>query len=161
MSNDLSEFLSLLRFHRVEFLVIGSHLLALYARPRFTEDLDVWIRRTEENVLKLAKALREFGFSIEDEQALRLAKGRHVLRMGRAPNRIDVLSFNGAVGRELDFEAANRRAVEAELMGETVRCLSLTDFVRSKRDAGRPKDLSDLAELESILGELPQEPTGG
>jgi hypothetical protein len=41
-----SEFLSTLVSSRVRFLVVGGHALALHGRPRYTDDLDVWVEPT-------------------------------------------------------------------------------------------------------------------
>ena len=41
MQSDWKELIALLKSHDVEFLVVGAHALAVHARPRFTEDLDV------------------------------------------------------------------------------------------------------------------------
>jgi len=45
---------------------------------------------------------------------------------------------------------------EVELYGCKVRNLSLTDLLKSKRAAGRVKDLQVIPELESILEALEQ-----
>jgi predicted nucleotidyltransferase len=148
MNSDLKELLELLKSHDVRFLVIGSHLLALYARPRFTEDLDLWIERNEDNALKLAAALREFGFPYSDGNARKLVSGRNMLRVGEPPNRVDFLAFLGQVGNEMSFSEAASRAVESELMEVRLKFLSKEDFINSKRAAGRKKDLLDLALLE-------------
>lgn len=150
MSEDLSEFFRLLKAHSVDFVVVGSHVLAAYSRPRFTEDVDVWLKRSCENALRFAACLREFGFDLADEQALALAEGRRMIRLGAPPNRIDVLNFLGAPGAEMDFDAVAEKSIEVELMGVVVPIPSKEDFVRSKREAGRPKDLRDLAELEEF-----------
>lgn len=150
MTSDLSELLNLLKSHEVEFLVVGSHLLAFYARPRFTEDLDLWIHRTEQNALKLAAALRDFGLPYDNERARELVSGRKMLRVGEPPNRVDFLAFLGSVGNEMDFVQANSRATEDDLLGVRVRFLSKEDFKASKLAAGRKKDLADLAILEEM-----------
>jgi hypothetical protein len=123
-------------------------VLAVYARPRFTEDIDIWVRRSSENALAIAAALREFGFELTDEQAMKLSSGRNMIVLGAAPNRIDILSFLGAPEREMDFDKALSRAVTANLLGVEVLVLSKQDFIESKLGAGRPKDLRDVQEVE-------------
>jgi hypothetical protein len=137
-----------LKSHKVDHIIVGSHVLAVYARPRFTEDIDIWVRRSSENALAIASALREFGFELTDEQAMKLASGRNMIVLGAAPNRIDILSFLGAPGREMDFDKALSQAVTANLLGVEVLVLSKQDFIESKQSAGRPKDLRDIEEVE-------------
>ena len=148
MNEDLSEFLKLLKSHKVAHVIVGSHVLAVYARPRFTEDIDIWVRRSDENASAVGSALREFGFSVTDEQVGKLATGRNMIRLGAPPNRIDLLAFLGSPEDEMDFDASLSRAVDAQLLGVDVKVLSKEDFIASKRAAGRPKDLRDIAEIE-------------
>lgn len=67
MHPDLVELFESLQSHDVEFLVVGSTALAVHARPRYTEDLDLWLRRNEENTRCLVASLRGFGFVVREE----------------------------------------------------------------------------------------------
>ena len=67
MHPDLLELFELLRADNVQFLLVGATALAINAGPRYTEDVDLWIRRSSENTHLLANALREFAFKVSDE----------------------------------------------------------------------------------------------
>jgi predicted nucleotidyltransferase len=152
MHPDLLEFLESLTIHRVEFLVVGSTALAIHARPRYTEDLDLWLKRSPENTRKLAEALRAFGFSVTEE-ALRpfWEEERQMVTLGAKPQAIDLLNFLG----DDSFEEVWSRRIEASISGVVVSVIGFEDFVRSKRAAGRPKDNADLALIEEVWGTLP------
>lgn len=60
---DYKEFLRCLNAHRVRYVVVGAHALALLGAPRFTRDLDVLVEPSEENAQKVSAALRDFGFA--------------------------------------------------------------------------------------------------
>ncbi len=150
MSDDLRELLSCLKSNEVEFLVVGSHVLAFYGRPRFTEDLDVWVRRTRENGLALKRALNEFGLAFSEQQALDFVAGRNMIRIGAPPNQVDFLAFLGARDNEMSFEVCAERAPTGELFGVSVPFLRKEDFVASKQAAGRPKDVRDIEELKEL-----------
>lgn len=49
------------------------------------------------------------------------------------------------------FEEVNAKAVTVEAFGRRIRTLDLKSLIQSKRAAGREKDRSALAELESLL----------
>jgi hypothetical protein len=49
LDNGLSELLGLFRFHDAEFLVVKGHAVAFHGYPRFTDDLDCFVRPSEEN----------------------------------------------------------------------------------------------------------------
>ena len=44
MDKDFKEFIELLQLNAVEFLVVGAHALAVHGRPRYTGDIDIWVR---------------------------------------------------------------------------------------------------------------------
>jgi hypothetical protein len=54
----------------------------------------------------------------------------------------------GGTYRDLEPGAIRLRVFEVDCL-----CLSLTQLIRSKRAAGRPKDLEALAELEALADE--------
>jgi len=63
VQKDFTDLCALLNASGVEYLIVGGYALAFHGAPRFTGDLDLFIRPTTENVAKLVAALRAFGFS--------------------------------------------------------------------------------------------------
>src|SRR5258706_6168063 len=61
-NRDYADFLALLVKHDVRFVVIGAHAFAFHVKPRYTKDLDVLIETSETNVVRVLKAIDEFGF---------------------------------------------------------------------------------------------------
>ena len=59
-STDWEELLSLFLKHEVKFVIVGGHAVAAYGAPRYTEDLDIFIERSELNATKIISALRDF-----------------------------------------------------------------------------------------------------
>lgn len=151
ISEELRELLSLLNSHHVDYIVVGSHALAYYGVPRFTEDVDFFLARNQENVLRLAAALKEFGIELtENAQDEILEKDRGILFLGNKPNRVDFLTFLDGV----DFETASRCKSDGTLANEPVSYISIEHYIASKKAAGRPKDFSDLALLKSARPEI-------
>ena len=66
LAPDFEEFIASLTAHGVEFLIVGAYALALHGAPRFTGDLDVFVRPTAENAARLLASVRSFGFPVED-----------------------------------------------------------------------------------------------
>jgi hypothetical protein len=145
LDKDLREFLALLREREVEFLVVGGHAVAFHGFPRWTGDLDVWVRPDEGNAAKLLAALEEFGFGalpLSSQDFVGLGK---VVQLGHPPTRIDLMTSVAG----LAFDEAWDRRVEARLGDQPVWLLDLDSLLRNKRAAGRTKDLLDAAELEA------------
>jgi predicted nucleotidyltransferase len=145
ISQELSELIAFFTSRKVEFIVSGAHAMAAYSQPRYTEDLDLFVRRQRDNLLRLQLALRDFGLEITDDGVEEFLAGpRSMMRIGSPPSQVDILNFLSG----LKFEEAMGNAGKAKLGGVEVSILSLEDLKTTKRAAGRPKDLEDLRRLE-------------
>jgi hypothetical protein len=145
MSDDLRELLRSLISHEVEFLVVGAHAVAYYARPRYTEDLDLLVSRNVENVNRLKKALDEFGAGIGDSGAAKLTGlDRAMIRLGTPPSMVDIINF----GSKRPFADLWLNRVEGELDEVKVCFPSKEDLIEMKLEAGRPQDLVDVTSLK-------------
>ena len=143
LSNDLREFLELLNSRGVNYVIVGAHSFAFHCRPRFTGDLDILIEATHGNARKMLALLQAFGFTTSGFKESDFVKPAQVVQLGRAPNRIDLLtSITGVENTEV-FATK----VAAELDGIPVHMLSRDALIRNKRAVGRAQDLADLDAL--------------
>ena len=62
LNKDFKEFIELLNSIGVEYLIVGGYALAAHGHPRYTGDLDIWIRSSPSNVERLLDVLARFGF---------------------------------------------------------------------------------------------------
>jgi predicted nucleotidyltransferase len=92
LSNDLREFIRLLNTKNVRYVIVGAWALAFHGRPRYTGDLDIFVARDTDNVDKLLVVLDDFGFSGVGISRDDLLQPDYVIQLGRAPNRIDLLT---------------------------------------------------------------------
>ena len=145
VNRDFVEMLSALCAAGVEFLVVGAHALAAYGRPRATGDLDIWIRPSHENAQRVLEALKAFGAPLFDLTLEDLEKPENVFQIGVVPCRIDLLTSISGV----DFDAAWANRSRLRIGDLTVSCLGRAEMIANKRALGRPRDLADVAELES------------
>lgn len=145
ISDELKEFVELLISHKIDFIIAGAHALAFHGIPRFTEDIDFFVRRTEENVRRLQSALAEAGIELDDAGVQMFVNSdRQMIVVGNEPNRADFLNFLSG----LTFDEAWENRVEGTIQGVPVSFLGKGDYIKTKRAAGRSKDLADLALLE-------------
>ena len=145
LSKDWREFLELLNFRGVDYVIVGAHSLALHGRPRYTGDLDILVRSTPENARMLVDILNEFGFAASGFKESDFLKAEQLIQLGRAPTRIDLLTSISGVSSEEAFATK----VSAELDGISVFVLARDALIRNKRAVGRPQDLADLDVLDS------------
>ncbi|CAN5920520.1 hypothetical protein BH11MYX3_BH11MYX3_21010 [soil metagenome] len=141
---DWSEFISLLSRHRVKFLLIGAHALAVHGRVRATLDLDVFVEPSVLNAQRIGAVLVEFGFPESAAQCDHLARPDRMMRLGREPLRIDILNQISGVS----FATAWRNRIKGDFGGHRLNVISLGDYRRNKKASGRTKDLFDLALLD-------------
>ena len=73
LNRDFKEFAESLNARGVEYLVVGGYALAAHGHPRYTGDIDFWVRPTADNLTRLLDALTDFGFgSLGSGKPLRL-----------------------------------------------------------------------------------------
>jgi hypothetical protein len=148
LNKDLSEFVRLLAELEIEFVVVGAFALAFHGHPRYTRDIDFFVRPSEANANKLERAIREFGFASLGLKASDFYDPDVVVQLGQEPNRIDLITRIDGVS----FDDVWRSKVAGRLGDTAVWFISAADYVRNKRAAGRIKDLADAEEIEKMMG---------
>jgi hypothetical protein len=142
----LKEFIALLNSHHVEYLLVGGHAVAFHGHPRFTGDMDFFIRRTTPNVQRLLSVLDAFGFGSLSITERDLLEPRRILQLGHPPNRIDILTSIS----DVDFDSAWQTRIESSMDNQPVIIIGWNELLRNKRAAGREKDLADIAKLLAV-----------
>ena len=146
LNRDFKEFAELLNARGVDYLVVGGYALAAHGHPRYTGDIDFWVRPAPDNIARLLTVLGEFGFG-----SLGLTEGDFatdtVVQLGQPPRRIDLLTTIDGVA----FDACFARCERVELAGVQLNIIGLDDFKINKRAVGRLKDLADLESLDEQL----------
>lgn len=144
VSPDFRDLLKHLNAEAAEYLVVGGYAVIFHTEPRFTKDLDVWVRPTPRNAKRVWRALAQFGAPLKGITDADFTKPGIFYVMGRAPNRIDIITSIEA----LDFGTAWKNRVHGSYGGEPAEFLSVADLVRNKRAVGRRQDLLDVEKLE-------------
>jgi hypothetical protein len=140
---DFKELLELFNKHKVEYLIVGGYALAFHGAPRFTRDIDLFVRPTADNATRILAALDEFGFgSLNLSQEDFTTPGR-VVQLGVAPVRIDLLTRLTGVSWE-KAEAGKAPGFYAEV---PVFFIGRDEFIANKRSTGRTKDAADVEAL--------------
>lgn len=143
LNRDFKEFAEFLRAHGVEYLLVGGYALAAHGHPRYTGDIDFWISPERANIERVLAALADFGFRSLGPRPEDF-NGDSVIQLGRAPNRIDLLTQIDGV----NFAECWPRRLRVVLDGTELQLIGLEDFKTNKRATGRLKDLADLEALE-------------
>jgi len=140
---DFKELLALLNKHGVEYLVVGGYALAFHGSPRFTGDMDVYVRPRKDNARRVLKALEEFGFGSLDLAEDEFSSPGKVVQLGVPPVRVDLITSLTGVS----WEKAEASKVTGTYGDVPVPFIGREPFIANKRAVGRPKDLADIEAL--------------
>ena len=151
---DVDRFLMLLRAlnrEGVDYVVIGAVALGLHGLARATEDVDLFVRPTPDNVASLKRALSAVWSDpdIETIDASHLAGEYPVIRYG-PPDGAFTLDILSRLGERFEFDDIEAGVVELE--GEPVPVATPRMLYVMKRDTPRSLDHADAAALRRTFG---------
>ena len=89
---DFKEFIELLEKHKVEYLIVGGYAVGFHGHPRFTGDLDIWLKISETNANNILLAVEAFGFASLGLKTEDFLIPENVIQLGYPPLRIDLLN---------------------------------------------------------------------
>lgn len=144
----LRDVLSALNRQRLECVMIGNAAAALHGAPVTTIDIDFMFRATPTNLKKLKAVAKEL-------RGVIMRPYYPVSKLFRLTNddRGIQLDFMPAIHGVRSFEGLRSRASKIQIGGEEVWLAALADIIRSKRSAGRARDVAVLPVLEMTLYE--------
>jgi len=140
---DFRDLLALLNKHKVEYLIVGSYALAFHGAPRYTSDIDIWIKPQSLNAQRTMEAIKEFGFGEVGITPEDLESPNSVIQLGFPPVRIDLLASIGG----LTWDEAFSNRAKGKFGDIFVYYLGREQFIKNKRSLDRKKDLADLEAL--------------
>jgi hypothetical protein len=143
MFQDYKDLLSAFHAHGVKYLIVGGYAVIFHAQPRFTKDLDFFIKGDLPNAQATYAALTEFGVALSGIRPEDFTDRNNFFRFGRDPRGFDILPDIPGV----DFDAAWERRIEAIVdptSGLTADFISAADLIATKLASGRPQDLADV-----------------
>jgi hypothetical protein len=142
MYQDYKDLLSAFQSHGVKYLVVGGLAVIYHSQPRFTKDMDLFIKADPENAKATYAALAQFGVPLQGIRPDDFTDPSVFFRFGREPRGFDILPAIPGV----DFDAAWERRVEI-IIDTTTRqkanFISADDLIASKLASGRPQDIAD------------------
>jgi hypothetical protein len=140
---DFRDLFAALNAEKVEFLIVGGYALAVHGVPRFTKDLDVWVRADESNAPRVWQGLDAFGAPLGSLTLADLKSPGIIFQIGVPPNRIDILTGIDGV----TFDEAWKNRVSSAYGDQGVMVIGLDELIRNKKATGRPQDALDADTL--------------
>lgn len=147
IQQDFRDLLKLFNEQKVDYLIVGGYALAFHGVPRYTGDIDLWVRISTENAQAILNALANFGFGDLGVTVKDLNEKDQVIQLGYPPIRIDIMTSIDGV----EFDEAFLSSIDTHYGDIPIKMISKENLIKNKRATGRHKDLGDI----EALGENP------
>ena len=151
---------------KVRYLIVGGLSVNLYGVPRITQDIDIVVAMSKENILKITSLLKGLGYiprlpvnpddlanhdKVKDWIENKNLKAFSFYHKKEHTKVVDIVLVH-----PLDFEKSfiNRTVKKAKDID--VYLASVDDIIKMKEFSGRTQDLSDIEMLKKVrkyLGE--------
>jgi hypothetical protein len=165
---DAERIFAALDRHRVAYLLVGGLSANAYGARRLTKDFDCLPARNEENLRRLAFAMKELNARLRvegltDYEARKLPVQLDHVSLGSMEistwrtdaGDLDILcDMPDREGQRRRYEDLEPRSTEVFFGKVRVRLAALDDVIDSKRWANRGKDREALVELDELRARL-------
>jgi hypothetical protein len=148
---------------KVEYILVGGIAFNLLGGYRNTLDMDILVKMTGENLLKIVKILKKAGYRVkqpvdpamiadkktrEDWIKNKHMKAFNFYKSERSYEEVDII-----IDSPVDFEEGSRDVVRVRAGELTLPVISRKNLIKMKRKSGRDKDKMDIKEI-SMLGRI-------
>ncbi|MDH7513729.1 MAG: nucleotidyl transferase AbiEii/AbiGii toxin family protein [Clostridiales bacterium] len=141
---DTERLLRLLKENKATFVIIGATALPVYGYARATLDIDLFVKPDPDNIKRVIKALKEFGYDLMDLTPEDFLKNKILIRQYTVE--ADIHPFVKGVS----FDEVWKNKIKAKFGKTEVYFPSLDDMIKMKKAAGRAIDREDLKYLRRI-----------
>ena len=159
---DFARLLAALRDGDVAYIIVGGLAATLHGSSRLTQDVDVVYSRADVNLEHLATALGPYRPYLRGAPpGLPFEWSARTLRRGlnfTLTTTVGDIDLLGEITGGGTYEDVLPHSMTVTMFGREQRCLDLEWLIRTKRAAGRPRDLEVIAELEALREERDNPP---
>ncbi len=145
----------------VQYIVVGGLAAVLHGYARFTADIDLVVNLNQQEAEKAIKALTAVGLKPRlpvdpmqfTDKAMRESwiKDKNMLVFSFFDPDNPLLILDLFVREPFPYKEMLKRAVQVELDEVVVPVCAISDLIKMKKKAGRPKDLEDIKYLQNLL----------
>jgi len=144
--------------HDVEYIVIGGVAMISHGMPRLTQDLDLLINLTPENIGRLKDALHSiYDDPAIDEITYDEMNTYSVIRYGTSDG--FYLDIMVRIGDVADYSSVEKEIKEIE--GVKIYLSTVASLLKLKENTIRPEDKRDAIFLKKLIENLKGQENGG
>lgn len=141
-------FLLTLSEKEINFILIGGYAVIYHGYPRFTMDMDIWLKPNNNNKQKLLEAFQSYGIvkkDINHVESFDFEKAQSFY-VGEGINKIDFLTNIAGVS----YKEAEPQKDFLEIDDKKISVIGFKHLVINKMMAGRSQDKADVDMLQKI-----------
>lgn len=152
------DLLEQLYHHHVKYLIVGGLAVNLYGVPRVTQDIDIIVFITPDNIRKLNKILKDLDYiprlpvNPNDMANPDILKGwienRNLKAFSFYHREQNYKVVDIVLVHPLDFEASFNNKAIRKAKGIEIYLASIDDIIKMKEFSGRSQDMSDIEMLK-------------
>ncbi len=155
---ELLRFWEIANEHNLKYIMIGGVATNLHGYQRTTEDIDLWIKNTQQNKVILKNVFQEYGMGdFKTLPDMQFIPGWTYFHLDNGLRLYIMTSVKGLDNS--NFDSLLKSASIATIYSVEIPCLHLNALILTKKAANRPKDQLDLIELEKIKKIIEEEGT--
>ncbi|MBL7073201.1 MAG: hypothetical protein ISS33_05420 [Candidatus Omnitrophica bacterium] len=144
---------------KVKYVVTGGFAVNLLGSMRSTADLDILVEMSDENLEKIVKILKKYGYSVKQPiDPMKIADKKirnnwiHEKNMKAFNffkedelNEVDII-----IDSPVSFEEAREQIVHIKIDDLIIPVISIDKLIKTKKNTGRTIDKLDVEELKKI-----------
>jgi hypothetical protein len=145
LHDELTELLAGFDRDAVDYALIGGLAVAVWGAPRFTQDIDLLVRR--EDLARAKATARQCGFLLESSP-IDFQDGTELHRVSKTSGNEHLMVDFMLVAPHLQSAWDSRRRLPFD--GGSLSVISRDSLIAMKVAAGRPQDLLDVQKLKDL-----------
>lgn len=140
-----------LKRENLPFMLIGGQAVLLHGQPRLTEDIDITLGISPDELPRVIRVCDEIGLDILPDRIEAFVQETYVLPARDLDSSIRI----DFIFSDLPYERqAIDRAVMVELLDVPIPFASAEDLILHKLFSGRPRDIEDIQGVVQVRGEV-------
>jgi hypothetical protein len=135
--------------YKVEYIMVGGYATNIHGFQRYTGDMDIWIKDSIENRLKIRKAFLDINMGDYDMlEKMQFVAGWSDFKLNNGLQ-LDIMTTMKGL-EDFSFDECISMATIATIEKIEIPFLHLNHLIANKKAVNRPKDQIDVIELEKI-----------
>ncbi|MDD5224876.1 MAG: hypothetical protein PHE84_12900 [bacterium] len=146
---------------KIDYLVVGGLAVNFHGIPRMTYDVDLAVKLTKENILKVVRQLTEWGYKpkapvkpeefADPKARARWMKEKNMKAFNFYHHEQPLAEIDLVFDLPVSYSRLKANAVFIRISEELIPVIRIRDLIVVKTKSGRKQDLSDVENLKRIM----------